>query len=71
MRQENERDPQRTDELQRRVDEMSTQQGQKAAADDEHVRAQVEKEVASGSRRYLERYWGSNRFVLNGWVPER
>lgn len=67
LREENERNRQRTDELQRRVDEMAAQQRQQDAVADEHVRAQVEKEVTSGSRRYLERYWGSNRFVLTGW----
>lgn len=59
LREENERIRQRMEELERKVDQGETKHEQREQ--------ELEKEAAAAPRRYLERYFGENRFVLTGW----
>ena len=67
LREENERNRQRTEQLERKVEELETKEEQKQKALEGTVAQEVEKQAATAPRRYLERYWGENRFVLTGW----
>lgn len=63
LREENQRTQQRMEELERKLKEVEAQQGQAVATQEQ----QMEERATTVSRRYLDRYWGENRFVLTGW----
>jgi hypothetical protein len=67
LKEENERNHQRMEELERKVEQLETKEEQKQKAIEGTVAKEVEKQTATAPRRYLERYWGTNRFVLTGW----
>jgi hypothetical protein len=55
------------EELERKVEQMETERTATQAQVDAKVATAVQEEVSTGTRRYLERYAGTNRFVLTGW----
>lgn len=67
LRDENERSRQRMEELERKVEQLEAKGDQKQKELEGEVAKQVEKQSTSASRRYLEGYFGENRFVLTGW----
>jgi len=67
LREENERSRQRMEELERKVEQLETKDEQKQTELQGTVAKEVEKQASAAPRRYLERYFGENRFVLTGW----
>lgn len=67
LRNENERNRQRMEELERKVEQLEARGEQKQKELEGTVAKEVERQAAVAPRRYLERYWGENRFVLTGW----
>ena len=67
LREENERSRQRMEELERKMEQLEAKDEQKQKELEGQVTKEVEKQAAVAPRRYLERYWGENRFVLTGW----
>lgn len=67
LQEENDRNRRRTEELERKVQELEAKEEQRPKELEGRVAKEVEKQAAAAPRRYLERYWGENRFVLTGW----
>lgn len=67
LREENERNRQRMEELERKLEQIQVKDEQRQNELEAKMAKEVEKQAATAPRRYLERYFGDNRFVLTGW----
>ncbi len=67
LRDENERNRQRMEDLERKLQQIEAKDQQNQTEIEAKVAREVEKQGSDGPRRYLERYFGENRFVLTGW----
>jgi len=56
---ENQTNRHEIEELRHKMEQLDTQQ-------QEHNK-ELEGQIAASPRRYIERYWGEDRFVLTGW----
>lgn len=59
LREETNNAGRQTEEMQRRLGELEAREKKREETTEQHF--------APTLRRYLERYWGENRFVLTGW----
>jgi hypothetical protein len=67
LRDEAERNRQRMEDVERKLEQLESKQQTTTQEVQEKVATEVAKQATEAPRRYLERYWGDNRFVITGY----
>ncbi len=67
LREERRRDQERIQQLEHRLDAVEAAGTQQEKKVETTVADEVRKQTADAPRRYMDRYWGENRFVLTGY----